>query len=69
MSNNDNNWEHEVVTRQERLELEQWARDNFVPGADIINDDWHPIIKEECKVMEKELLREDSDIVKQTLDD
>jgi hypothetical protein len=29
-------------------EFKQWTRDNYTPG-DEISDLWHPVIKEECR--------------------
>lgn len=41
------------LTEQEVIEFKQWARDNYEPLTEI-NGLWHPVIQQECKVMNEE---------------
>lgn len=39
------------LTAEEEEEFRQWARDNFIPDIDVINNLWHPVIQDECMKM------------------
>lgn len=39
-----------MSTEEERESFRQWARDNYKAG-DEISPLWHPIIKDECKLI------------------
>ena len=39
-----------VLTKEEEVLFRQWARDNYKAG-DGIPEIWHPVIREECKLM------------------
>ena len=41
------------LNTSEEQEFRKWARDNFKPG-DEISPIWHPILRDECFIIEKE---------------
>jgi hypothetical protein len=41
------------LSADEVVEYKQWARDNYVCNSDI-NEVWHPVIQEECRLMNEE---------------
>lgn len=41
------------LDQQETASFRQWARDNYEPFSPI-NGCWHPIIQDECRVMNEE---------------
>jgi hypothetical protein len=49
------------LTRNETLEFQQWARENYEVGSPI-NRVWHPVVQAECKVMNTENHRESDDV-------
>ena len=42
------------LSPEEEKEFRQWARDNFTPLRDEINEVWHPVVKDECEIMNRE---------------
>jgi hypothetical protein len=45
------------LNEEEVKEFKQWARDNYVLGTDI-NTVYHPVVQEECALMNEELTDE-----------
>ena len=43
------------LTVKEEAEFRKWARDNFNPHNEIVNSVWHPIVRDECYKMIKEV--------------
>ncbi len=44
---------HRELTTKEEIEFRQWARENYIPKT-LINPLWHPIVVEECIIINKE---------------
>jgi hypothetical protein len=49
------------LNKQEVLEFQQWARQNYNPG-DPISPIWHPVVKAECELINNEDHREIDDV-------
>lgn len=45
-----------TLSDSEVLGFRQWARDNHTPGGEV-NDLWHPEIRTECEIMDREVSR------------
>ena len=45
------------LNEEEVKEFKQWARDNYKPFTEI-SSAWHPIVREECELMNEELTDE-----------
>lgn len=41
---------YRTLTKEEEIEFRKWARENFKMG-DEINSAWHPVIKDECNLI------------------
>lgn len=37
----------------EVIEFKKWARDNYTPG-DEVKDFWHPVVRQECELINSE---------------
>jgi hypothetical protein len=44
---------HQSLTPEQEIQFRQWARDNYTPG-DKINSAWHPVVINECNIINKE---------------
>jgi hypothetical protein len=43
-----------ILDNKEEAIYRKWARSNFNPAEDAINNLWHPVVKDECLKMIKE---------------
>jgi len=43
-----------VEDQEDELRFRQWARDNYECGTEI-KSVWHPVVRDECEQMNKEL--------------
>ena len=41
------------LNTEEEQQFRSWARDNWTPGMEI-NNFWHPVIRDEIRVMQRE---------------
>jgi len=41
------------LTPEEEAEFRSWARQNWTPGTEI-NSFWHPVIRDEIRIMQRE---------------
>ena len=48
------------LNAKEVYEFKQWARDNYKPFTEI-SSVWHPIVREECELINKKKYKEDYD--------
>lgn len=46
------------LNKTEEQEHRKWAREHLVPGIDTIDEEWHPVIKNEFKIMCRQMLGE-----------
>ena len=46
-----------TLSPEEIITLQQWARENYVPGRDI-RGVWHPVIQRECVEINEEAYRQ-----------
>ncbi len=49
---------YRTLSPEEEVDFKKWARDNFNPVDDLINQVWHPVVKGECLTMCKEFIME-----------
>ena len=42
-----------ILSRKQEASFRKWARDNYKPG-DPINPLWHPVVRDECWIMNTE---------------
>lgn len=49
-------------TNAQLREMRQWVRENFIPGVNDVDHNWHKVMKDEARRMEEEDLREIDDI-------
>ena len=49
------------LTNKEAIEFRKWARENYDLGEPISNL-WHPIVRDECAIMNSEVSREADDV-------
>ena len=61
--NNLKYWKSQMLFRKleygEDLEYRQWARENYKP-LDPIKGVWHPVIQDECKMMNEQFYEKQS---------
>jgi len=46
------------LSPEEEKEFREWARENFTPKKDEINEVWHPVVRDECRIMLEEYTKE-----------
>ena len=61
--NNLRSWKLQMLFKKlenaEDLEFRQWARENYKP-LDPIKGVWHPVIQDECKMMNEQFYEKQS---------
>ena len=46
------------LSEEEEIKFRKWARDNHTPGDEIKEGVWHPVVVEECRKMDLEVLEQ-----------
>ena len=54
-----------LLTKEEKKEYKQWARDNYVPGS-IVSSLWHPEVQDECIKINLEKIKGEFDVILRT---
>ena len=44
------------LDKDEEIQFREWARKNHTPFSQV-NDYWHPIVRDECEVIDNEALK------------
>ena len=49
-------WMFISLSAEEEVPFRKWARDNHKPGQEI-SEGWHPVVRDECRKMDREARR------------